>query len=40
MSVGATNLFDNKFAYEQLDALNTELRPARMYFARVTLLFP
>jgi hypothetical protein len=40
VSVGATNLFDKEFAYEQLNELNTEMRPARMSYARVTLYLP
>jgi Tfp pilus assembly protein PilF len=39
VSIGAINLFDRNFAYEQLDAINTEFQPSRMLFARVTLLY-
>jgi tetratricopeptide (TPR) repeat protein len=40
VTVGATNLFDKQFAYQQLDTANTEMQPARMVFGRVTLYFP
>lgn len=37
---GATNLFDNHFAYEQVDALNPTMQPARMIYGRLTLNLP
>jgi len=40
VTVGATNLFDKQFAYQQVDTANTEFQPARMIFGRVTLYFP
>jgi len=40
VSVGATNLFDRHFAYQQLDTANTEMQPSRMAFGRVTLYWP
>lgn len=40
VAVGATNLFDRHFAYQQLDAANTEMQPARMIFGRVTMYLP
>jgi tetratricopeptide (TPR) repeat protein len=40
LTVGATNLFDKDFAYEQVDSLNPSMQPARMIFGRVTLYFP
>jgi tetratricopeptide (TPR) repeat protein len=39
VTIGATNLLDKQFAYEQIDTVNTEFQPARMVFGRVTLLF-
>jgi Flp pilus assembly protein TadD len=40
VSLGATNLFDEQFAYQQVDTANTEFHPARVIFGRVTLFFP
>ncbi|MGE0822694.1 MAG: FecR domain-containing protein [Candidatus Binatia bacterium] len=37
VSIGATNLFDQRFRYYELDFNNPHLRPDRMFFARVTL---
>ena len=39
-AIGATNLFDKQFAYQQVDSANTEFLPVRMLFGRVTLYFP
>jgi len=39
-SFGATNLFDEQFAYQQVDTANTEFQPARMIFGRLTLYLP
>jgi hypothetical protein len=40
VAFGATNLFDEQFAYQQVDTANTEFQPARMIFGRLTLYFP
>jgi hypothetical protein len=40
ITLGATNLFDNKFKYFDIDFKNPSIRPERMFFARVTLAFP
>ena len=40
VALGATNLFDEQFAYQQVDTANTEFQPARVIFGRVTLYFP
>ena len=40
VTVGATNLFDKKFKYFDTDFRNPSIRPARMFFARVTLALP
>ena len=37
VAFGATNLLDNHFAYQQVDALNPSMQPARMIYGRVTL---
>jgi outer membrane receptor protein involved in Fe transport len=40
ISIGATNLFDKKFLYQETDFNNFTIQPARSYFARLTLAFP
>jgi len=40
VSVGATNLTDRHFAYEQLDSRNVGMQPARMIFGRLSLSLP
>jgi Tfp pilus assembly protein PilF len=37
VAFGGTNLLDNNFAYQQIDALNPTMQPARMIYGRVTL---
>ena len=39
-TIGATNLFDKKFLYQETDFNNITIQPTRTYFARVTLAFP
>ena len=39
-TVGAANLFDKKFLYQETDFNNFTIQPARTYFARLTLAFP
>lgn len=40
LSIGASNLFDQKFNYYDADYRNPALLPTRMAFARITLAFP
>ena len=40
VTVGATNLFDQKFKYYETDFNNPKIRPNRMFFTRVTLALP
>jgi hypothetical protein len=40
ISVGATNLFDEKFNFFEADFDNPTIQPTRTVFARVTLAFP
>jgi tetratricopeptide (TPR) repeat protein/opacity protein-like surface antigen len=40
ITVGATNLFDKKFLYQETDFNNFTIQPARSYFARLTLALP
>jgi hypothetical protein len=40
ISVGATNLFDEKFNFFDVDFDNPTIQPTRTVFARVTLAFP
>jgi outer membrane receptor protein involved in Fe transport len=40
ITVGATNLFDQKFKFFDLDDDNPSITPDRMFFARVTLALP
>ena len=40
VTVGATNLFDQKFKYYETDFNNPRIRPNRMFFTRVTLALP
>jgi len=40
ITVGATNLFDEKFNFFDTDFKNSSILPDRMFFARVTLAFP
>jgi outer membrane receptor protein involved in Fe transport len=38
--VGATNLFDEEFSYQETDFNNPTLQPKRMIFGRLSLTFP
>ena len=40
VTVGATNLFDEKFNYFEVDVDNPHIQPGRVFFARVTLALP
>lgn len=40
ITVGATNLFDQDFKYQETDLRNPIIQPARTVFARLTLAFP
>jgi hypothetical protein len=40
ITVGATNLFDEKFQYFDTDLDNTRIQPDRFFFAKVTLAIP
>jgi hypothetical protein len=40
VTVGATNLFDKEFRYQETDLRNLSLQPDRFFFARVTLALP
>ncbi|HWO41111.1 MAG TPA: TonB-dependent receptor [Candidatus Eisenbacteria bacterium] len=40
ITVGVTNLFDNKFRFFDLDFKNPAIRPDRMFFTRITLALP
>ena len=40
ITVGATNLFDQKFKFQEADFDNATIQPDRMLFGRVTLAFP
>jgi outer membrane receptor protein involved in Fe transport len=40
ISVGATNLFDKKFKYFNIDFDNPNIQPNRMVFGRITLALP
>ena len=40
VTVGATNLFDREFKYQETDFNNSTVQPSRMFFARLTLAFP
>jgi tetratricopeptide (TPR) repeat protein len=40
ITVGATNLFDRKFKFFEVDFKNSRLQPDRTFFARVTLALP
>lgn len=39
-TVGATNLFDREFEFQETDFNNPTLQPDRVFFARLTLAFP
>lgn len=39
-TVGATNLFDREFRYQETDFNNSTIQPSRTIFARLTLAFP
>ncbi|MGE0683014.1 MAG: TonB-dependent receptor [Candidatus Binatia bacterium] len=39
-TVGARNLFDRKFQFQETDFNNPTLQPDRMFFAKLTLAFP
>jgi hypothetical protein len=39
LTIGATNLFDRKFKYQEVDFNNPSIQPARTAFARLTLAF-
>jgi tetratricopeptide (TPR) repeat protein len=40
VTIGATNLFDKQFLFQETDFNNFTIQPARSYFARLTLAFP
>jgi hypothetical protein len=40
ITVGATNIFDTKFKFFDLDFQNASIQPNRIFFARVTLALP
>lgn len=40
VTVGATNLFDEKFNYFEIDVNNPRIQPGRVFYARVTLALP
>jgi tetratricopeptide (TPR) repeat protein len=40
ITVGATNLFDHEFKYQETDIRNPTIQPARAGFARITLALP
>jgi hypothetical protein len=40
ISVGATNLFDEKFKFFEIDVNNPTIQPVRTFFVRLTLAFP
>jgi tetratricopeptide (TPR) repeat protein len=40
VTIGATNLFDEKFKFFDPDLNNASIQPARTFFGRVTLAFP
>jgi len=40
VSVGATNLFDEKFDYADTDVNNPRIQPGRSVYCRVTLALP
>jgi hypothetical protein len=39
VTVGATNLFDKEFRYQETDVRNPMIQPERLIFTRVTLSF-
>jgi tetratricopeptide (TPR) repeat protein len=40
VTVGATNLFDEKFRFQETDLRNLSIQPDRMFFTRVTIALP
>jgi hypothetical protein len=40
ITLGVTNVFDEKFNYFEVDADNPRILPDRMVFSRITLAFP
>jgi hypothetical protein len=40
MTIGATNLFDQRFKYFETDLNNPTVQPKRVFFARITLALP
>jgi len=40
VTVGATNLFDEKFNYFEVDVDNPHIQPGRVFYARITLALP
>jgi Tfp pilus assembly protein PilF len=40
VAFGATNLFNEQFAFEQVDGLNPTMQPSRMIYGRLTLNLP
>jgi outer membrane receptor protein involved in Fe transport len=40
VTIGASNLFDKKFLFQETDFNNFTIQPARNYFVRLTLAFP
>jgi hypothetical protein len=39
LTIGATNLFDRRFQYQETDLNNPAIQPVRTFFARLTLSF-
>jgi hypothetical protein len=40
ITLGATNIFNQNFKFQEIDLRNTSIQPERFFFARVTLAFP
>lgn len=40
ISIGATNLFDHRFKFQETDVRNTTILPKRFFFSRITLALP
>jgi hypothetical protein len=39
ITVGATNLLDERFRYQEIDLRNPTVEPVRLFFTKVTLAF-
>jgi hypothetical protein len=39
-TIGATNLFDRKFKYQETDIRNPTIQPDRVIFGKITLALP